>query len=102
MSSSWMMGIGLVFAAVGIHLAALGLGVITARGIGLNRARQIAVGISGSQKTLMVGLQIAIDCGVSVVPMLVYHLGQLTLDTLIAQRWKLISRAGEPSENDGT
>tara|TARA_R110002049_G_scaffold2750_8_gene22287 strand:+ start:243834 stop:244760 length:927 start_codon:yes stop_codon:yes gene_type:complete len=71
-----------------IHLVALWLGVITSRHMGTERAGQIAVGFSGSQKTLMVGLQIAIDCGVSVLPMLVYHLSQLIIDTIIADRWK--------------
>lgn len=79
----------LVVAAATIHTTALGIGVFAARMLGFDRARQIAVGIAGSQKTLMVGLQIAIDCGVSVVPMLVYHLSQLVIDTLIAERWKV-------------
>lgn len=82
---------GLIVVAAGIHSAALAIGVAAARGLGLDRARQIAVGIAGSQKTLMVGLQIAIDCGVSVVPMLVYHLSQLVIDTVIAQRWSRFS-----------
>jgi sodium/bile acid cotransporter 7 len=78
----------LVFIAATIHMAALGFGIGMARVLGIDRARQIAIGIAGSQKTLMVGLQIAIDLGVSVVPMLVYHLLQLFIDTIIAQRWK--------------
>jgi sodium/bile acid cotransporter 7 len=78
----------LVVIAAGIHTAALGIGIVAAKSLGLDRARQIAIGIAGSQKTLMVGLQIAIDCGVSVVPMLVYHLSQLVIDTVVAQRWK--------------
>ena len=71
-----------------IHLVAMWLGIFLSRLLGLPRQSQIAVGISGSQKTLMVGLQIAIDCGVSVIPMMVYHLAQLLLDTLIVQRWR--------------
>ena len=54
----------------------------------MNSSRQIAIGLSGSQKTLMVGLQIAIDCGVSVIPMITYHLGQLLIDTIVADRWR--------------
>ncbi len=77
----------MVVLAVGVHLAAMALGVGIARGLHLQRAEQIAVGIAGSQKTLMVGLQIAIDCGVSMLPMIVYHIGQLLVDTLVAQRW---------------
>jgi sodium/bile acid cotransporter 7 len=85
---SWTLLLAVVLTAAAIHVIALWLGVFAARQSGSDRAGQIAVGISGSQKTLMVGLQIAIDCGVSVVPMLVYHLCQLIIDTIIADRWK--------------
>ncbi len=87
-STAWIDMTMLIVLAVGIHLAAMLLGIIAAKQTGNPRESQIAVGIAGSQKTLMVGLQIAIDCGVSVVPMLVYHLGQLTLDTIVAGKWK--------------
>ena len=82
----------MIFAAVAVHVLALALGIGAARGLGCRRDAQIAVGIAGSQKTLMVGLQIAIDCGVSVIPMLVYHLGQLVIDTLVGQRWSRKTR----------
>lgn len=75
-------------AAITIHLLALDSGVRVAKWVGGTRQEQIAVGISASQKTLMVGLQIAIDGGYSVLPMIIYHVGQLALDTIIAQRWK--------------
>lgn len=75
-------------AALAVHLIALWFGVGAAKLAGLPRDQQIAVGISGSQKTLMVGLQIAIDCGVSVLPMLIYHVLQLFADTLIVDRWR--------------
>ncbi|TWU45924.1 Sodium Bile acid symporter family protein [Novipirellula aureliae] len=78
----------LLFLVLSIHLSAMGIGILSARAIGADRESQIAVGIAGSQKTLMVGLQIAIDMGVSVIPMLMYHLMQLVLDTVIAHRWK--------------
>ncbi len=81
------MGVLVVLAAT-IHTLALVIGISVAKSIGLDRPRQIAVGIAGSQKTLMVGLQIAIDCGVSVIPMLVYHMSQLVIDTLIVERWR--------------
>lgn len=77
-----------IVAGIAIHLTALWLGISVSRGLGTDRHRQIAVGFAGSQKTLMIGLQIAIDCGVSVVPMIAYHLAQLFLDTLVAQRWR--------------
>ena len=84
----WVGGLSVLVGASGIHLAALWLGVSGCRLIRLDRPTQIAVGFSGSQKTLMVGLQIALDCGLSVIPMIVYHLSQLLIDTIIADRWR--------------
>lgn len=71
-----------------IHVLTLIFGVLAAQACGMRRGQQIAIGIAASQKTLMVGLQIAMDLGVSVLPMLLYHSGQLFLDTWIAQRWR--------------
>lgn len=87
-ASGWIDIVMLVAAASTVHTLALYLGIAIARLANVSPPRQIAVGIGGSQKTLMVGLQIAIDCGVSVVPMLVYHVGQLVIDTVIVDRWK--------------
>jgi len=68
--------------ALATHLIVLGMGWTLAGAAGLGRADQVAVGIAGSQKTLMVGLQISIDCGVSTLPMTLYHIGQLLADTV--------------------
>ncbi len=87
-TSFWISIPMVVIAASGIHLAALVAGVAITRLLGGDRGEQIAVGISGSQKTLMVGLQIAIDAGFSVLPMIIYHIAQLILDTIIADRWR--------------
>lgn len=87
-TASWMVVLLVIVTCVAIHLLAFWIGIFTAKQTGSGRDGQIAVGFSGSQKTLMVGLQIAIDCGVSVLPMLVYHLSQLITDTIIADRWK--------------
>lgn len=84
-------GSGLVevlLATSGIHLGVLLAGILISRLLAFPPSSQIAVAISGSQKTLMVGLQIALDCGVSIVPMLLFHVSQLFLDTLIANRWR--------------
>jgi len=81
--------IGVIAVAAGaVHLTAMAIAIFASRHAGMSRGEQIAVGIAGSQKTLMVGLQIAIDCGVSVLPMLIYHVGQLVTDTLIVNRWR--------------
>ena len=45
--------------------------------------------MSGSQKTLMVGLYVAINYfgGLTLLPMVFYHVGQLVVDTIIADIW---------------
>ena len=54
--------------------------------IRLPRADQIAVAFSGSQKTLMVGLYLCalLDC--IAIPMIAFHVCQLFIDTLFADR----------------
>ncbi len=73
--------------AVSLHGLALAVGWYTSQLIGLQRKETIGVAISGSQKTLMVGLQICIDCGVSILPMVLYHISQLLIDTVLADWW---------------
>jgi sodium/bile acid cotransporter 7 len=81
-----------ISAAIGtvmaIHVGSLLLGVMLARGLRMNRADAIAVGFAGSQKTLMVGLQVAIKLDFSAVPILAYHVGQLLIDTVVAERYR--------------
>ncbi|SRR6056297_1692042 len=90
--AAWPDVLMMALAAVGVHSIALIAGILLARRGRLGREQQVAVGIAGSQKTLMVGLQLAIDCGVSMLPMIVYHIGQLLIDTLVVQRWAAKSR----------
>lgn len=75
--------VGLVLA---LHLAAFAVGWVSSPFFGLKREDQIAVSFAGSQKTLMVGLQVSMDLGVSILPMITYHVGQLIVDTLLAER----------------
>ncbi|MDP7304159.1 MAG: bile acid:sodium symporter, partial [Pirellulaceae bacterium] len=49
---------------------------------------QIAVAFASSQKTLMVGLLMAMSLQVSILPMVTYHVMQLLIDTLIADRFR--------------
>lgn len=70
-----------------VHVAAWFVGFLAADRIGLSRPDQIAVAFAGSQKTLMVGLAIAIDFGgLAVLPMVAYHVEQLLIDTVLADR----------------
>ena len=82
---SWILMIAIVNA---VHLVALLLG----HGLGLaariDRSDRIAVGFAGSQKTLMVGLDIGLQYfgGLTILPMVTYHVCQLLADTVIADR----------------
>jgi len=84
--------IGIALACVGMHLLAAAAGFWGGRLVGLDRGQCIAVAFSGSQKTLPVGV-LLIDTSfpgfpLAVVPLLFYHVGQLLVDTLIADRFK--------------
>jgi sodium/bile acid cotransporter 7 len=83
--------------ACALHGVALALGWYTAVGLGLSRRETIGVAISGSQKTLMVGLQLCLDCGVSILPMVMYHIGQLLMDTFLADWWLRHSQKSQVS-----
>jgi solute carrier family 10 (sodium/bile acid cotransporter), member 7 len=74
----------IVLVTGGLHLTALAMAYFATIAGGYSRSEAIASGISASQKTLMVGLQISLDLGVSVVPMLAYHIVQLLIDTIVA------------------
>ena len=82
-----------------IHVAMLITGVIFARALHLDRANQIAVGISGSQKTLMVGLQMAMELGFNIIPMVFYHVSQLLIDTLFVDFFR--RRSGTKQTEQG-
>ncbi len=75
---------------VGVHLALLAVGHGLARLFGMERPDRIAVGFGGSQKTLMVGLDIGAEhfptMPLAMLPMVAYHICQLLVDTLIADR----------------
>lgn len=71
-----------------LHLAVLGAGLWSGKALGFDRANRIAVALAGSQKTLPVSL-ILFDAyftsyPLAVVPMVFYHMGQLIVDTFIA------------------
>ncbi len=91
--------IGVIVVVLSVHITALLAGLKTSQWLGMSRADQIAVAFAGSQKTLMVGLQICLDLGFHVLPMVAFHIGQLLVDTLIADRLRIGSpvQASEPS-----
>lgn len=88
-----------------VHTSSLWLGVQLSRWCGLSREDRIAVGFSGSQKTLMIGLKVALDYHISILPMVTFHVAQLLIDTLVADRMarrtaELARGAGERTEHD--
>lgn len=78
---------------VAIHVTVLCAGRYFSGKLGFTDADGKAVAISGSQKTLPIGVYIATDPTMfgafpfAVFPMLMYHASQLFVDTAIAERW---------------
>jgi sodium/bile acid cotransporter 7 len=85
----------MIVVVVAVHLALLAIGMAAARALGMSRPDAIAVSISGSQKTIMVGLFLAIKFGaLAILPMVAYHAAQLLLDTIIAD-WLRAKRSSD-------
>ena len=89
-ASSFGQNIGLLIATTiavfVLHVAMFMVGFRMAGWLSSDRADQIAVGFSGSQKSLMVGLSAGLELGISVIPLMLFHALQLTIDTIIADR----------------
>jgi sodium/bile acid cotransporter 7 len=79
----------LLLVVLGLHLAALFGGIRLAAMLRMSPRDQLAVGFAGSQKTLMVGVVIAISLRVTILPMVVWQVLQLVADTVIADRLRL-------------
>lgn len=69
-----------------LHVAAWWLGYCGSGWAGIRWEDRVAVGFSGSQKTLMIGLTTALELQLSILPLVVYHMLQLIIDTMIADR----------------
>jgi sodium/bile acid cotransporter 7 len=94
-SVGWLVWTALL--CLGLHLLALGGGLWTGKLLNFERPNQIAVAFACSQKTLPVAL-LLFDTHfkdtypLAVVPMVFFHVGQLVVDTFIAE--KLAGQAG--------
>ncbi|MCA9192450.1 MAG: bile acid:sodium symporter family protein [Planctomycetales bacterium] len=97
-STPWTSVLLVVGLASIAHLLALGCGWYASHICGIQRPQQIAVALGSSQKTLMIGLKLAIDCGVSILPMIIYHVSQLLLDAILVERWRKPQPPIQPSE----
>lgn len=74
----------LVAAVVGLHLILFALGWYGGRLVGASNGDRLAIAVAGSQKTLMIGLDVAMGFGgLAVLPMVAYHVVQLLVDTLL-------------------
>lgn len=94
-ATAWLVMIAVVaLLHVVTLLAGFGLGKL----VRLERADWIAVGIAGSQKTLMIGLYMGLDelqLGIGILPMVVYHAAQLLIDTAVADWLRRRTRSTE-------
>lgn len=80
-----------LWSVAAIHYVAWEIGFVASNKLGMSRADQIAVAFGGSQKTLMVGLAMALDIGgLAILPMLAYHVEQLLIDTVLASQLRLM------------
>lgn len=86
-AKAWLV---MIAVAAGLHLAVCYLGYYLATLFKMSLPDRSAVAISGSQKTLMVGLDIGLQYygGLTILPMVIYHVSQLLLDTWLADRWR--------------
>lgn len=82
--------VAMLLAVCSVHLAMLYSGFALGKLLGVSWEDRIAVAFSGSQKTLMIGLHLALspafNNGLAMLPMVAYHVCQLLLDALIAER----------------
>jgi len=86
---------GLILVCALLHTLVLVSGLALSRWFGCKWPDQIAVAFAGSQKTLMIGLLVCIQLGVSLLPMVVYHAVQLLIDTFVADWFRERRRVGQ-------
>jgi sodium/bile acid cotransporter 7 len=95
----------MLLAVLAIHLALFGMGWWGGAALGISSADRLAVAISGSQKTLMVGVYVALEIdGVAALPLVAYHVTQLLVDTLLVDYLRPHIRpndAAEPGDSPG-
>jgi predicted Na+-dependent transporter len=85
--SPWLV-VATAAVCLALHLAGFLLGLLGGRLLRLERPDRIAAAFAGSQKTLPVGLVLfayyRADYPLAVLPLLLYHAGQLLADTIFA------------------
>jgi sodium/bile acid cotransporter 7 len=92
---SWRLALTLIASVVVLHVLLLAAGLWTAARSGMSHPDRAAVAMAGSQKTLMIGIDVALGFGgLAILPMVAYHAVQLVIDTVVAD-W-LRARVAEP------
>jgi len=97
--SAWLL-LAVAVLCLMVHAGAFAGGFWSSKGLRFTAEDQIAVALAGSQKTLPVAL-ILFDAyyvayPLAVVPVAFFHLGQLVLDTFLAE-WFAVRRPAEPA-----
>lgn len=70
-----------------VHLILFAGGWWGGAALGISLPDRLAVALSGSQKTLMVGVYVALEIdGLAALPLVAYHVTQLLVDTLLVDR----------------
>jgi len=89
--------VAVAVACLAVHLIGLVFGFWSSRALRFDRPNQIAVAIACSQKSLPVALFLyqtySEEYPLAVIPLAIYHVGQLIVDTIIAER---LADAGRP------
>lgn len=82
--------LGVLLVCIGLHLVLLLIGFWCGKGL-FAIEDALAIAFSGSQKTLPVGVFLIADyyssVPLAIVPMLFFHIGQLLVDTYVAERF---------------
>ena len=82
----WLDGLVLVVVAALLHTVLFALGWRTGCAVA-PKSEALATAVAGSQKTLTVGLDVALGFGgLAILPMLVYHVLQLIIDEVLIER----------------
>ena len=94
--------IWMILVVLTIHSIGLWVAHVVARRLNFSRPERIAIGFASSQKTLMIGLFVAANyygaSPLAILPMVTFHVGQLLIDTVVADRMK---QSEPPAEESG-
>ena len=92
---TWLLLLAMVLV---LHLILFAAGWFGGQGLRLDASDRLAAGIAGSQKTLMIGLDVALGFGgLAVLPMVAYHVAQLVVDTMLVDAIALDRRQPAPT-----